>query len=36
MTYRLNYDEMIMLDAEDLAETGIGQAYTALLPKLRQ
>ena len=36
MTYRLNYDEMIMLDAEDLAETGIAKAYEALLPKLRQ
>ena len=36
MTYQLNYDEMVLLDAEDLAETGIGEAYKALLARLRQ
>lgn len=36
MTYQLNYDEMVLLDAEDLAEMGIEKAYKALLPKLRQ
>ena len=36
MAFQLNYDEMILLDAEDLAETGIKEAYDSLLPKLRQ
>lgn len=36
MTYQLDYDEMVLLDAEDLAETGIGEAYKALLPRIRQ
>jgi hypothetical protein len=36
MEFKLNYDEVIHLDAEDLAETGIGDAYESLLPKLRQ
>ena len=34
--FQLDYDETILLDAEDLAEGGIGKAYEALLPKLRQ
>lgn len=32
----LNYDDAIHLDAEDLAEGGIADAYAALLPQLRQ
>jgi len=33
----LNYDELILLDAEDLAEEGIKEAYDSLLlPRLRQ
>jgi hypothetical protein len=36
MAFQLNYDEMIILDAEDLAETGIKKAYDSLLPKLRE
>lgn len=35
MTFTLNYDEAIHLDAEALAEGGIGEAYESLLPKLR-
>jgi len=35
-SYGLNYDQMVILDAEYLAETGIGEAYYGLLPKLRQ
>ncbi len=34
MPFKLNYDEMIFLDAEELAETGIGEAYGRLLPEL--
>ena len=33
---RLNYNELIHLDAEDLAETGIRKAYEELLPRLRK
>jgi hypothetical protein len=36
MTYKLDYDQMALLDAEALAEGGIGEAYQSLLPKLRQ
>lgn len=36
MAFILDYDQLIILDAEALAETGIGQAYERLLPKLRQ
>lgn len=32
----LDYDELIPLDAEDLAETGIKNAYDELLPQLRK
>jgi hypothetical protein len=31
----LDYDRLILLDAEDLAEGGIGRAYEDLLPELR-
>jgi hypothetical protein len=34
MTFELDYDAPIPLDAEDLAEMGIGEAYTALAPIL--
>ncbi len=30
----LDYDELVHLDAEDLAETGIKKAYDELLPQL--
>ena len=36
MANELNYDEMVFLDAEDLAETGIAEAYQSVLSKLRQ
>jgi hypothetical protein len=36
MSYTLDYDQMILLDAEDLAEAGIRQAYVSLLPELRK
>lgn len=36
MDFKLDYDQLVILDAEDLAETGIGNAYQALLPTLRQ
>lgn len=36
MSFDLNYDDLFHLDAENLAETGIGQAYESLLPKLRK
>ena len=36
MTYELDYDQLIFLDAEFLAEGGIGETYQSLLPKLRQ
>jgi hypothetical protein len=32
----LDYEAMILLDAEDLAEQGIGKAYVDLAPSLRQ
>jgi hypothetical protein len=32
----LNYDEWIHLDAEALAETGIGEAYERVMVKLRE
>jgi hypothetical protein len=32
----LDYDQWIHLDAEHLAETGIGEAYESLLPELRK
>jgi len=34
--YKLDYGQMIILDAESLAEDGIGEAYKELLPKLRE
>jgi hypothetical protein len=34
MAADLNYDDLIMLDSEELAETGIKQAYEELLPIL--
>ena len=34
--HELDYDRMVILDAESLAEAGIGEAYQALLPKLRE
>ena len=36
MAFELDYDEMMLLDAEDLAEGGIAKAYAELLPKLRE
>jgi len=36
MSDTLDYDQLILLDAEDLAETGIRQAYESLLPELRK
>lgn len=35
MSFALNYDDAIHLDAEELAEGGIAAAYESLLPKLR-
>jgi hypothetical protein len=35
MPFELDYNQWIHLDAEDLAEAGIGAAYNALLPVLR-
>ena len=35
MSFDLDYDQWIHLDAEDLAETGIAEAYESLLPQLR-
>lgn len=34
--FELNYDELIILDAERLAETGIKRAYDELRPKLAE
>ena len=34
--FKLDYDQVIPLDAEALAEGGISQAYRSLLPKLGQ
>jgi len=36
MSFHLDYDHWIPLDAEDLAETGIGDAYESLLPELQK
>jgi hypothetical protein len=36
MPFTLDYDKWIHLDAEDLAETGIREAYERLLPELRK
>lgn len=36
MPFELDYDQIIFLDAEDLAEGGIGEAYRSLVPKLRE
>lgn len=36
MSFELDYGEWIPLDAEDLAETGIGEAYESILPTLRK
>ena len=36
MPYKLDYDRLIQLDAEDLAETGIAEAYQEFLPELRK
>jgi hypothetical protein len=36
MPFTLDYDQLIHLDAEDLAETGIREAYERLLPELRK
>lgn len=36
MPFTLDYDRWIHLDAENLAETGIGEAYESLLPELRK
>lgn len=36
MDFKLDYDQMVFLDAEDLAEDGILEAYESLLPTLRQ
>lgn len=36
MTKALDYERLIPLDAESLAETGIGEAYNELLPELRK
>lgn len=34
--HELDYDQLIHLDAEDLAETGVKAAYEKLLPQLRK
>ena len=36
MPFPLNDEEMIPLDAENLAEQGINEAYESLLPRLRR
>jgi hypothetical protein len=36
MSEILDYDQLILLDAEDLAEAGILKAYESLLPELRK
>ncbi|MDX1996342.1 MAG: hypothetical protein SF066_01380 [Thermoanaerobaculia bacterium] len=33
---KLDYEQMVLLDAESLAEVGIGEAYEELLPKLSE
>jgi len=36
MSFTLDYDQWVHLDAESLAETGISKAYESLLPELRK
>jgi hypothetical protein len=36
MSDALDYDQLILLDAEDLAEAGIREAYESVLPELRK
>lgn len=36
MSFTLDYELLIYLDAENLAEAGIGEAYEQLLPELRK
>jgi hypothetical protein len=36
MKFSLDYTQMLVLDAEDLAEAGIKKAYESALPVLRQ
>jgi hypothetical protein len=36
MNFKLDYDKILLLDAEDLAEAGIKKAYESALPVLRQ
>jgi len=36
MFFELDYDKMVILDAESLAEGGIAEAYESLLPQLRK
>ena len=36
MAFELDYDDLIFLDAEDLAEGGIKMTYDSLVPKLRE
>lgn len=36
MAHELHYDNMMLLDAEDLAETGIKAAYETVLPHLQK
>jgi hypothetical protein len=34
MSFELDYAQLVLLDAEDLAEAGIRRAYVSLLPRL--
>lgn len=36
MSDTIDYDKMVILDAEDLAEAGILEAYESLLPELQE
>ena len=36
MKFTLDYGKLLLLDAEDLAEAGIKEAYESVLPALRQ
>jgi len=36
MKFTLDYERMILLDAEDLAEAGIKRAYGSIMPRLRE
>jgi hypothetical protein len=36
MASSLDYDQLVLLDAENLAETGLKEAYESLLPKLKR